>query len=198
MYMSTLLEEIVTQRRPRNPAERRRQLVTAAAEVIRRDGPAALSHRSAAARAGLPLGATTQYFATLDDLRSAGLEYLADETDRELAEFGAMLSDADDPVAALADYLSEYLADPEQVAADSALYMAAARSPEFRPLALRWSDGLLAELGPRFGIHAARALALFVEGAASHACLGQPAPEPVFVARVVRTLLTGTFPSERP
>ncbi|WP_022867618.1 TetR/AcrR family transcriptional regulator [Schaalia vaccimaxillae] len=48
--------------------ERRRQIIEAAAELVYEEGPAAVSHRSVAARAGCSLSATTYYFSGLDDL----------------------------------------------------------------------------------------------------------------------------------
>ncbi|ROS76699.1 TetR/AcrR family transcriptional regulator [Cellulomonas sp. PhB143] len=57
--------------RPRRQArgERRRaELVRAAADIILRDGPAALSHRAVAAEAGVPLASTTYYFDGLDEI----------------------------------------------------------------------------------------------------------------------------------
>ncbi len=71
-------------RRRRDPEARRREIVTAAAELIVEVGAEAVTHRKVAARAGVPLGATTQYFDTLDDLRSAAFRALADEVDARL------------------------------------------------------------------------------------------------------------------
>ena len=59
-----------TGRSPRGAA-RRAALVEAAAAIVVADGPAALTHRALAARAGVPLGSTTYYFADLADLTSA-------------------------------------------------------------------------------------------------------------------------------
>lgn len=56
---------------------RRDDLVEAAAEVLLEQGPAALSHRAVAARAGASLSATTYYFADLDELLAAGGRLLA-------------------------------------------------------------------------------------------------------------------------
>ena len=54
--------------------ERRRQIIEAAAALVYEEGPAAVSHRSVAARAGCSLSATTYYFSGLDDLlHQAGL-----------------------------------------------------------------------------------------------------------------------------
>jgi DNA-binding transcriptional regulator YbjK len=61
-------------RKPRAPrrqsrgAERRDAIVRAAAELILEDGPSAVTHRTVAARADVPLAATTYYFSGLDEL----------------------------------------------------------------------------------------------------------------------------------
>ena len=59
--------------------QRRAALIEAAADLLLEQGLAALSHRAVAARAGLPLAATTYYFASVDDLRDEALEHVADE-----------------------------------------------------------------------------------------------------------------------
>lgn len=58
--------------------QRRDDLARAAAGVILRDGPGALTHRRVAAEAGASLSATTYYFASLDDLAAAAGRSLAD------------------------------------------------------------------------------------------------------------------------
>jgi DNA-binding transcriptional regulator YbjK len=60
-------------------AARRESIVTAAAAIIAVDGPDAVSHRSVAAAAGVPLAATTYYFRSLDELLVAAVERAADE-----------------------------------------------------------------------------------------------------------------------
>jgi DNA-binding transcriptional regulator YbjK len=59
-------------------AQRRDSLIEAAAAVLVEQGIAALSHRAVAARAGLPLAATTYYFASADDLRDESLRHVTD------------------------------------------------------------------------------------------------------------------------
>lgn len=57
--------------------ERRRQaLVEAAGHVLAADGFEAVRHRAVAQRAGMPLGATTYYFSSRDDLVVAALRGL--------------------------------------------------------------------------------------------------------------------------
>jgi DNA-binding transcriptional regulator YbjK len=74
--------------------ERRRAIIEAAAEIIRDDGPSAVTHRAVAARAECSLSATTYYFSGLDELLAeAGkvnirrwaerAEAVADEVERD-------------------------------------------------------------------------------------------------------------------
>lgn len=58
---------------------RRAELARAAADLVREEGPAALSHRAVAARAGLSLSATTYYYAGLDELATAAGAALVDD-----------------------------------------------------------------------------------------------------------------------
>ena len=71
-----------TQDRPapgrRDPEGRRRAIIEAAAELIVEGGAASLTHRAFAARAGVSLGSTTQYFGSLDELRHHGGPTLED------------------------------------------------------------------------------------------------------------------------
>src|SRR5690606_8775685 len=55
---------------------RREAIVRAAADLILREGPAAVTHRAVAARADVPLAATTYYFTGLDDLIGAAGEVI--------------------------------------------------------------------------------------------------------------------------
>lgn len=57
-------------------AQRREELVQAAAGLLGREGPTALSARALAAEAGVPLAAVTYYFDSVDDLVRAGAERL--------------------------------------------------------------------------------------------------------------------------
>lgn len=58
--------------------DRRQAIIDAAAEIIREEGPSAVSHRAVARRARCSLSATTYYFKGLDDLLyQAGLINIA-------------------------------------------------------------------------------------------------------------------------
>jgi TetR/AcrR family transcriptional regulator, regulator of biofilm formation and stress response len=89
---------------------RRAELARAAADLVREEGPAALSHRAVAARAGLSLSATTYYYAGLDDLAAAAGAALVDawvaHADAVLARVRTAAGDGaavEDPAAVVVD-----------------------------------------------------------------------------------------------
>ncbi|MFD0741101.1 TetR/AcrR family transcriptional regulator [Phytohabitans flavus] len=118
----------------RDPEGRRRKIVEAAGQLIAEVGVAGLTHRLVAARAGVPLGATTYYFTSLDDLSAAALRHLTEQTTAELDAWAAALDTSADVPATLAGLMADYLTDRGQALLDTELYVAAAR----RPSCARW------------------------------------------------------------
>ncbi|NJI58299.1 TetR family transcriptional regulator [Microbacterium oxydans] len=151
-------------RRRRDPEARRREIVTAAAELIVEVGAEAVTHRKVAARAGVPLGATTQYFDTLDDLRSAAFRALADEVDARLDGVRQTIADRGDSPAVIAALVFESLDDHHAVQADRAVVTAAVHDPRLRELARHLSDRLVELLEPTYGEDRARAAMVFIDG----------------------------------
>jgi DNA-binding transcriptional regulator YbjK len=151
-------------RRRRDPEARRREIVTAAAELIVEVGADAVTHRKVAARAGVPLGATTQYFDTLDDLRSAAFRALADEVDARLDGVRQTIADRGDSPAVIAALVFESLDDHHAVQADRAVVTAAVHDPRLRELARHLSDRLVELLEPTYGEDRARAAMIFIDG----------------------------------
>jgi DNA-binding transcriptional regulator YbjK len=124
-----------------------------------------VTHRAIAARAGVPLGATTYYFPTLHDLLEAALEHAAATSRAQLATWAAALA-TDVPVATVLPVLvQEYLADRNRALVDYELYLAAARDIRLRPLALAWLEDATAALEPAVGVETARALVTLIDGA---------------------------------
>ena len=122
---------------------RREQILEATLRVIGRSGRESVTHRAVAEEAGVPLGSTTYYFDSRDDLLRQALEYVAaheverygrlgeelrsvksgrDLADRLLSE---LVSAAEDRVA----YIAEY-----------ELWLEASRRPELREAAQSWCD----------------------------------------------------------
>lgn len=151
-------------RRRRDPEARRREIVAAAAELIVEVGVDGVTHRMVAARAGVPLGATTQYFDTLDDLRTAALRALADEVDARLDGVRIALEQRGPTPAVIADLIAEGLDDAHAVKADRAVVTAAVHDPGLRELAQHLSEQLVAFLEPTYGHDRATAAMIFIDG----------------------------------
>ncbi|MGW1991719.1 TetR/AcrR family transcriptional regulator [Embleya sp. NPDC001921] len=148
----------------RDPEGRRLRIVRGACEVIAEVGVGNTTHRLVAARAGVPLGATTYYFASLDDLVAAALAHASAETVRLLEEWVRRARDADDLPGVLTALTAEYLADRSRALVEYELYLAAARSPELRGFALAWVEGVGDFLSVRVGPRAAAAALAVLDG----------------------------------
>lgn len=151
-------------RRRRDPEARRREIVTAAAELIVEVGAEAVTHRMVAARADVPLGATTQYFDTLDDLRSAAFRALAEEVDARLDDVRQTLLERGTTPGVIATIVFESINDARAVQADRAVVTAAVHDPRLRELARHFADRLVELLAPTYGDDRARAAMIFIDG----------------------------------
>ncbi|MEU4694702.1 TetR family transcriptional regulator [Actinoplanes sp. NPDC023714] len=154
----------MTGRRTRDPEARKAALAAATMEVIAEAGVGRTTHRAVAAKAGLPLGATTYYFPTLDDLIAAGLHHAVATLQSDLNQWEERLRDAPDMAVALTRLCKEYLADRRQVRLEYELCLAAARDAALRPLADVWMRGLPAILEPHVGAAAGRDIGALIDG----------------------------------
>jgi len=126
----------------RDPEGRRRAIVHAAVVEIAEVGIGQVTHRRIAARAGVPLGSTTYYFPTLDDLVSAALREATETARAQLEAWADELLASDDIAGTFVDLARGYLADREQALLEYELCLAATRTPQLRPVAQLWMDGL--------------------------------------------------------
>lgn len=172
--------------RRRDPEARRREILAAAAELAAEHGVAALTHRAIAARAGVPLGSTTQHFASIDELREAALQQLAEEIDASLATIEPYVASiARDPSRVIDDVVT-FLHDRRTVLSDIALMTSGTTDPSLRALALRWNDRLIDMLTGPIGAEAALAISVYLDGATIHAGLHD---EPLSREHLTRVLL---------
>lgn len=172
-------------RRRRDPQARRREIIVAAAELTVEIGSRALTHRLIAARAGVPLGATTQYFATLEDLRAEALRFLVAEVDARIEGIRIVLAERGATPTVLTELLVQGLADARALEADRAVVTAAVDDPQLRALARRWSTRMADFLVDDYGRDRATAAATFIDGVLWHARI-HDAPLP---ASLIRTAL---------
>ena len=160
---------------PRGEA-RRDAIVRAALELIGEKGLDAVTHRAVADRAGVPLSATTYWFASKDAILQEALLLAArEEVERlervvlSLAGKELDVSRWDDAVAA--ELAAELEEDPARQVAFTELVLEGTRRPWLREEVARWEDAFLrlAELGLR----------------------ATGSPEPVTDARLVVATVTG-------
>jgi TetR/AcrR family transcriptional regulator, regulator of biofilm formation and stress response len=124
-------------------ARKRTEIVTATLRVIERDGVAGVTHRTVAKEAGTTPSSVNYHFSTLDDLLVAALTTAVDEYATQL---DAIRSDAEDPLAALAQLIADAGgAGRARAIAERELTLLAARRPALRPAAQRWR-GLVGDL----------------------------------------------------
>jgi TetR/AcrR family transcriptional regulator, regulator of biofilm formation and stress response len=124
-------------------AGRREQILEAALRVIGRSGTQSVTHRAVAEEAGVPLGSTTYYFESKDDLLQQALEHVAAsevERYRELADELRAVESADELADSLIDKLVTTVEDRTSYIAEYELWLEAGRRPELREAAQSWCD----------------------------------------------------------
>lgn len=141
-----------------------------------------------AARAGLPLGATTYYFPTLDDLIAAGLRLSAADLQSDFEVWAERLREAADIPAAVAELIVEYLTDRQRAQMECELYVTAGRDPALRPLAMAWLTGMRDLLEPHVGTAAAHDVVTFFDGVTLRALITGQEVDPQTLTSTIRRL----------
>ncbi len=172
-----------------DPEGRRRAILTAAADLLAEVGPARLTHRMVAARAGVALGSTTQYFASIEQLREDALQYAAGEIEKYLDEIAPTITRIRTAPELFAHEYARFLEDPRQVQSDMALMSSATTEPRLREVALIWYDRLVELLTAEVGEARARIIAIFLDGAVVHAALHDLPLNTEQIAQAVRAIL---------
>ncbi|WP_121254545.1 TetR/AcrR family transcriptional regulator [Nocardioides ferulae] len=156
---------------------RRAKLVEAAIEVIAERGLEGVTHRSVAARAGVPLSTTSYFFGSLDELIGAAVTEIAD---RVRASVDAVVADAAGGALdrrELAERLVRLLAaaSPQLVLVQFEAYLATSRRPDLRPavraIMLGFEEATaaaLAAVGVADAPGAARQFVAVIDGFALH------------------------------
>lgn len=132
-------------RRKRGPGDpgRKGRIAKAAIAVINDEGVEALTHRKVAAQADVPLGSTTYYFKTLDDLLNAALLEATKASIAALNEWEAALPAEVDMASALADFVMQSIGPMRRsTLAEYNLYAVALHRPKLRKAAVDWDDAI--------------------------------------------------------
>ncbi len=91
---------------------KRAHILDTAVELLAAHGPTGLTHRAVAAASGVPLGSTTYYFASREDLTTAAITHAVEQEItalRDLAASSGLPGDLAGSVAALAAFLLDQI-----------------------------------------------------------------------------------------
>ncbi len=128
--------------RPVRGEARRALILDAALHVIGTEGPAALTHRRVASEAGLPLAATTYWFASKDELLIAAYRLAADRDLDRVRAVAARHAPSDDLAELLTNLLAAELDQGRTVLiASFAMWLEATRRPDLRAIEAAWTEG---------------------------------------------------------
>jgi len=123
-------------------AERRAAILTATVRLLVRDGLAAVTHRAVARETGVPLAATTYYFASKDELVDEALAILVEDEIARVSErataLGEDISSPSRSAAAVAEVLFPDAEAAGGLLAKFEVYLQAARRPGLRATAAHW------------------------------------------------------------
>jgi DNA-binding transcriptional regulator YbjK len=122
---------------------RREQILDATLRVIGREGREAVTHRAVAEEAGVPLGSTTYYFDSRDDLLGQALEHVAAQEVERYGRLGEELRSVKSGRELADRLISELVAAAEdRVAyiAEYELWLEAGRRPDLREAAQDWCN----------------------------------------------------------
>lgn len=180
----------------RDPEGRRRAMVEAAVQEMIANGSSALTHRRVAEVAKVPLGATTYYFASLDDLRAAALQTLVGQAEEELRELAEEIRGCDGRPEGIAALFAAYLEDRERLRAENLLYFAGIHKPELRPYARHWVLGITEILQAYASPEAAQATAVYLDGVLMHTLISDQPFDEASLSMAV-TALMGTSLKDR-
>ncbi|ALJ18700.1 TetR/AcrR family transcriptional regulator [Microbacterium sp. No. 7] len=185
--MSTPVDRVPPGRH--DPEGRRRQIVRAAADLITEAGIARVTHRLVAERAGVSLGSTTRYFATLDELIECALAQLSDDMVEQIDALRALLQREGCTPEVLARYLHDFVADAESVRIACELVSASLSDPALRPIAQRWGEDVTALLAEFVGATAARGIVMLMDGATVQAAT-EGVPDEALLCALIAAVMT--------
>ncbi len=186
-------------KRPRGPADpaRRERIAEAAIAVALEHGLDAVTHRKVAAEAGVPLGSTTYYFSTIDDLLSVAMEKAAQRSVEHLRIWESSICADADLAAALADYVIDSLGESRtSTVFEYGLYALAYSRPTLRKAAWDWDQGLVDVLRKRTDAITGRLLAVTLCGLLLQCVLSEDVVQHEEIEMLFQRALAGSLDAE--
>ncbi|MBB3661696.1 TetR/AcrR family transcriptional regulator [Prauserella sediminis] len=172
--------------------DRRQRIARAAIEVVAEVGVEKLTHRRVAAAAGVPLGSTTYYFKTLDDLLASALRQAADDDVEHLRTWAAGLDAGGELAEALAELVLHYLGPARaQTVVEHQLYIAALHRPALQHVSQEWDTALADLFAGYTDAETGRALSVLFCGWQLQGIVREQLPERREVEASFRRLLAG-------
>ena len=106
-------------------------------EVIAEQGVAGATHRSVAARAGMPTSTTSYFFSSLEELIAAALQVVGDRIVARVDSVTAQVADAElGPRESIDRFVDAVMAEPERdTVAQFEIYLECARRPQLKATA---------------------------------------------------------------
>ncbi len=177
-------------RSKRDPQGRRRAIAQAAAELLLFEGPKSVTHRSVAKKAQVPLGSTTQYFSSINELKRAGYDVISCGVERGYDELIAQSEKAKNDSEALAVCIYDYVTNIEEVRADMVLSAAAIKDEELRALLERNNERYEASLKQYMSDNQAKMISVFTNGLMLETGIFAHQFSEEFIVQAVETILT--------
>jgi len=118
--------------------ERREHLLHTVLRLIAENGVSGVTHRAVAKEAGVPLGSTTYYFKTKDDMIRSALRFYSQRMEQVMDEEALRAADrtltVDQVVDSIANVMLQEFEDPDSMLiAEFELILTIAREPTFAP-----------------------------------------------------------------
>lgn len=177
-------------RSKRDPQGRRRVIAQAAAELLLFEGPKSVTHRSVAKKAQVPLGSTTQYFSSINELKRAGYDVISRGVERGYDELIAQSEKAKNDSKALATCIYDYVTNIEEVRADMVLSAAAIKDEELRALLERNNERYEASLKQYMSDNQAKMISVFTNGLMLETGIFAHQFSEEFIVQAIETILT--------
>lgn len=181
-------------KRVRGPGDpnRRVRIAEAAIAVAMTEGLDAVTHRRVAAEADVPLGSTTYYFRTIDDLLAVAMEMAAQRGVEALQLWESQLPKDADMAEALTSYVMDLLGDNRSATDfESNLYALAYTRRALRKAAADWDLGLTKVLCHRTDEVTGKMLGVALCGLQLQLVLSDEMPKREEILRIFRRALAG-------